>query len=48
MYREKAEKIFNEHAKNIMKKWDIDEFKKSHPKLFETIIVSIMDGIITE
>jgi len=39
----KPEEIFNNNANKIMIEWDIDDFKWSHPMLFNVIIKSIVD-----
>lgn len=37
----KAEKILEESARKNMIRWSQKEFKKTHPKLYKTIIESI-------
>lgn len=36
-----VEKIFDDSAKENMVNWDIESFKKSHPKLFKSIIQAL-------
>ena len=37
----KEENIFNEIAKKEMINWNLNDFKKSHPRLFKVIIESM-------
>ena len=37
------EKILNTSAKENMKEWSLEMFKKSHPSLFKTIIRSMQE-----
>lgn len=37
----KAEEILNEQAKKYMLSWNQQEFKRTHPRLYKTIIESI-------
>jgi len=37
------EKIFDESAKRNMLRWDIEQFKVSHPHLFKSIIEAMAD-----
>tara|TARA_R110000772_G_scaffold17946_3_gene50045 strand:+ start:178624 stop:178755 length:132 start_codon:yes stop_codon:yes gene_type:complete len=35
------EKVFDRIAKENMVEWDLEDFKKTHPTLFKTIIQSM-------
>ena len=37
------EMLLNRNAKINMKNWDLENFKKSHPSLFQTIIASMAE-----
>lgn len=43
-YENTLEEIFDREARNTMKQWDLDEFKKTFPRLFKTIIASMKEA----
>lgn len=42
------EKILDKHAKNHMIKWDLNEFRKTHPRLLKTILGAMEEVFIKE